>query len=198
MKLGLGMRLSTERLSSGVVLTPVNTVLPEVLYSIPVHPGDAVSVSDGTWTSPTEIISYTYQWFLDGAEITGETSATYQVSEPIYGLILTCAVTATNDAGSTTIMSNPWIVDYLQYVTTSCIIELDVSNIPTINTHAVFEQAGSIAYQWFRNGVAESTETSAVYAGPTANEDSFYLETYCINGYSYVADTSNTVIIPPM
>jgi hypothetical protein len=58
----------------------------------------------GTWTNSPAI---TYQWRRDGVPIAGATAATYTTTTADSGALLTCAVTATNAAGSTTVVAGP-------------------------------------------------------------------------------------------
>jgi hypothetical protein len=57
--------------------------------------GNTLSVSTGTWeTRASAVILYTYQWYLDGAVIPGETAATYDVVGGDSGGDVSCKVTA--------------------------------------------------------------------------------------------------------
>lgn len=82
---------------------PVNTAAP-VLSGTETE-GQALSVTDGTWTgapAPT----YSYQWERDGSAISGATDAAYILQAADVGTVITCEVTATNPMGSTTATSN--------------------------------------------------------------------------------------------
>lgn len=79
---------------------PVNTVAPVITGSTTV--GGELSTTDGTWTgypAPT----FTYQWQLDGADITGATASTYTTIDPGN---YTCDVTGSNSEGSDIATSN--------------------------------------------------------------------------------------------
>ena len=66
-------------------------------------PGNVLSCSTGTWTSsPT---SYVRSWRRDGTPFASGTTYTVQAAD--VGHVLTCAVTATNAAGSTEAVSDP-------------------------------------------------------------------------------------------
>lgn len=72
---------------------PSNTVAPVISGDATVD--STLTVSNGTWDgdpAPT----YSYQWFRDGFEIIGETSATYQTTVVDQGANITAVVTATN------------------------------------------------------------------------------------------------------
>lgn len=70
---------------------PVNTVLPAI--SGVVRDGETLTCDTGTWTESPD--SYTYQWTRDGLDITGETSATYDVVPGDIPTQLACKVIAT-------------------------------------------------------------------------------------------------------
>jgi hypothetical protein len=85
--------------------TPVNTALPAV--SGTAYPGNALTVSDGTWTGvPTPVL--TYQWQeSDGiggpwTDITGATTNSYTVLPADLGIYLRAQVTGSNTAGAST------------------------------------------------------------------------------------------------
>ena len=79
---------------------PLNTVLPAISGSAV---GTTVTCTTGTWTqNPT---GYTYRWLLNGQPIAGQTAATYTIGLFDSGQRLTCQVTATNAAGSTSAIS---------------------------------------------------------------------------------------------
>ena len=87
--------LSTE-------IPPANTVAPVASGTGTV--GQNLTVTNGTWTmSPT---SYAYQWLRAGSPILGATNAVYALVGADSGNAVSCRVTATNPAGSTSIASN--------------------------------------------------------------------------------------------
>ena len=70
--------------------------------------GKTLSCSDGVWTGkPT---GYAYEWAVDGTPIAGAITSTYRVQTADEGTTLTCAVTATNAAGSTAATSRGVLV----------------------------------------------------------------------------------------
>lgn len=76
---------------------PSNTAVPVINGTTQV--GQVLSVTDGTWSgSPTP--TYTYQWNRDGADLSGETAATYTLVSADEGAMIGARVTATNSAGS--------------------------------------------------------------------------------------------------
>jgi hypothetical protein len=86
---------------TGVAAAPANSTAPAITGVQ--QPSEVLTVSDGTWTnSPT---SFTYQWKKDGTNIGGAMANTYTVQLGDIGGVITCAVTATSAAGSTTVSS---------------------------------------------------------------------------------------------
>ena len=82
---------------------PKNTVRPEVTGTA--EEGETLTCSEGTWVG-TGTITFAYQWFRGGTAISGETSATYVVTLADRGFLLTCKVTATDDDGNRSKLSN--------------------------------------------------------------------------------------------
>lgn len=81
---------------------PVNSVAPVASGTSVV--GSTLSCSTGTWSNtPT---GYAYQWLRDGSNISGATSSTYQLQSGDEGADVSCRVTASNAAGSTSADSN--------------------------------------------------------------------------------------------
>lgn len=97
---GQQAELGTVTLTASVPVTtsaPSNTAVP-VINGTP-QVGQVLSVTDGTWSgSPTP--TYTYQWNRDGADLSGETAATYTLVSADEGAMIGARVTATNSAGS--------------------------------------------------------------------------------------------------
>ena len=83
-------------------LPPVNTAVPAVTGTATV--GSTLTCTQGTWSYvPT---NYTYQWKRGVTPITGATNSTYVIVAADQTNALSCVVTATNAAGSTSISSN--------------------------------------------------------------------------------------------
>jgi Carboxypeptidase regulatory-like domain len=82
---------------------PANTSAP--LASGTPAVGQALSCTNGSWTGlPT--ISFAQKWLRDGAAIPGASSATYTVQAADAGHGFACEVTATNEIGSISAVSN--------------------------------------------------------------------------------------------
>ena len=98
---GSGQATSAAVVPVAAAQAPVNQTRP-VISGTPA-PGNVLSCSTGTWTnSPT---SYVRSWRRDGTPFAS--GATYAVQAADVGHVLTCAVTATNAAGSTEAVSDP-------------------------------------------------------------------------------------------
>jgi hypothetical protein len=83
-------------------LPPVNTAAPAVTGTATV--GSTLTCTQGTWSYvPT---NYAYQWKRGVTAITGATNSTYVIVAADQTNALSCVVTATNAAGSTSISSN--------------------------------------------------------------------------------------------
>ncbi|MBB4860385.1 lysophospholipase L1-like esterase [Novosphingobium chloroacetimidivorans] len=86
---------------AATVALPVNSVAPVVTGTAAV--GSTLTTNNGTWSgNPT----YTYQWRVDGVNITGATASTYVVQASDAGKAITSRVTATNAGGSAPAISN--------------------------------------------------------------------------------------------
>lgn len=88
----------------GFYNAPVNTVAPSISGATPV--GSTLTCTVGTWQSDRPITATSYQWRRAGVAISGATSATYTTVTADNGNAITCAVTRTSTAGSTTAVSN--------------------------------------------------------------------------------------------
>lgn len=87
---------------------PVNSVPPAITGVEEV--GNLLTVDNGTWTGGVNSYSYQWQRALNGSglweNITGENQSTYLVLSDNVANKLRCAVTATNNSGSTVAFSN--------------------------------------------------------------------------------------------
>lgn len=81
---------------------PTNTVLPAIGGSARV--ANTLTCSTGTWIG-SGTITYAYQWRRNGSNISGATSSSYTCVTADLNNVVSCAVTATNSVGSTTVAS---------------------------------------------------------------------------------------------
>jgi hypothetical protein len=77
------------------IATPVNTVLPVITGDTA---GETSTTSDGTWTSAD---AFTYQWYLDGVLLAGETTNSIDTDEGWVGQTLTVVVCGGGGGGMT-------------------------------------------------------------------------------------------------
>jgi hypothetical protein len=102
-----------------IASAPINQVPPSISGGD--NEGDTLTVSVGSWNS-FETITYSYQWKRDGVDISGETSTTYIITSADIGTLITCLVTATNNNGSNSLLSNSIVggdVDALLFLSTA-------------------------------------------------------------------------------
>lgn len=110
-KLGFLGLASAMGAASGGAAAPTNSVAPVISGTTTV--GQTLSTTNGTWAnSPT---SYIYQWKRDGSNISSATASTYVLVGADSGAAITCAVTATNAAGSASATSNTLTVTFDPY-----------------------------------------------------------------------------------
>ncbi|TJW14472.1 MAG: hypothetical protein E5W82_10880 [Mesorhizobium sp.] len=136
---------------------PENTVVPAI-SGVPTV-GLTLSCSTGIWTG-TGPLSYAYQWKADGTNISGATASTFLLTSSEVGKAITCAVSATNAAGSGSATSAATsAVETLSY--TSSGGSGNRSSLITITTDATMLGSGGIAVlidgaqtdsAWFMNG----------------------------------------------
>lgn len=88
--------------NANATLRPVSTVAPVITGYKGV--GNEMYVSTGSWLN--DPVSFTYQWKNAGVDIGGATSSTYTSVSGDLGDAITCVVTATNGAGSTSQVSS--------------------------------------------------------------------------------------------
>src|SRR5215204_2234296 len=67
--------------------------------------GEMLRTTNGTWTG-LKPITYSYQWRSNAADIEGATAATYTPVTADVGAMISCRVTAVNDEGVTSTVSN--------------------------------------------------------------------------------------------
>jgi hypothetical protein len=83
---------------------PVNSIAP-VISGLTIL-GANLSCTEGTWTGDPNVFTYAYQWNRNGVAILGATNNIYQTTLADSLANITCTVTATNTAGSTSKVSN--------------------------------------------------------------------------------------------
>ncbi len=67
----------------------------------PNQAGNTLTVSEGEWeTSINGVVTHAYQWLSDGVPIAGATDPNYTLRADDIGRAISCAVAATDAAGS--------------------------------------------------------------------------------------------------
>lgn len=88
---------------------PINTVAPKLTGDT--TPLSILNCSTGTWTG-TPVITFQYQWYLNGIPIIGETTNQYQIKPSDLNGNIYCVVTATNAYGMANASSDTITVEY--------------------------------------------------------------------------------------
>jgi hypothetical protein len=86
---------------------PVNVIPPKVSGSP--YAGDVLTCSPGGW-SGTLPETFAYQWLSNGAALATQTGPTYATSATDVGHAIACEATATNGAGTSSLLSNAVMV----------------------------------------------------------------------------------------
>lgn len=91
--------------ADGAVVELYASVAPAVTGTAQV--GQTLTVSNGTW-NPSSGTTFTRKWYANGAEISGQTGATYQPVVGDIGKTITARVTATKTGyGNRSVLSAP-------------------------------------------------------------------------------------------
>jgi hypothetical protein len=187
----------TRNGGGGGAIPPSNTVAPVISGSSDI--GSVLTTTDGTWTG-TAPITYTYQWKQSGNPIIGETNSTYTLVVADYSRNITCEVTATNVAGSSSATSNGIICTGVAPVNTVAPV---ISGTPTVG-QTLSSTTGTwtgnptptYTYQWKRNGSNIASATSSTYT--LVQADATFAITCAVTGTNVVGAaeaTSNSLTI---
>ena len=149
--------------SAGVSVpaAPPTSTAPPAITGTP-KVGSALTCGAGSWTGkPT----YRYAWKRNGATIGGATGATYTPQTLDAGETLTCTVTATNSAGSTSVTSSSVHVPPLPPANTSAptLSGTAKAGAPLTCKSGTWSGAPTYSYRWSRNRVMISGATAATY-----------------------------------
>jgi len=187
----------TRNGGGGGAIPPSNTVAPVISGSSDI--GSVLTTTDGTWIG-TAPITYTYQWKQSGNPIIGETNSTYTLVVADYLRNITCEVTATNVAGSSSATSNGIICTGVAPVNTVAPV---ISGTPTVG-QTLSSTTGTwtgnptptYTYQWKRNGSNIASATSSTYI--LVQADATFAITCAVTGTNVVGAaeaTSNSLTI---
>jgi hypothetical protein len=163
---------STSQASNEVKvdLKPHAMLMPEATGAKTV--GSTLTCLPGTWTgepAPT----FTYEWQREGAAISGAEEATYMTTSTDEGKSITCVVTGTNAAGSTTATSAAVKIDTKPGATAAPVASGGTAVGSTLTCAPgtwTGEPTPTLSYAWQREGVAISGAESATYVTTTADE----------------------------
>lgn len=104
-----------------------------------------------------------YQWFLNGSAIGGATSATYSVGAASAGDAGSYTVEVTNSCGSATSMAALVVVRDAPVITASP-VGATLCDGESASFSVTATGSDPLTYQWFLNGVAIPSATSATYS----------------------------------
>jgi surface antigen len=156
---------ATATVAPGVFST---TAAPTISGALQV--GAPLTATPGTW-SPAG--SYAYQWYLDGAPITGATTATYTPIPVQLGKSLSVRVTATQSGYTTKTVSSaatPAIAPgTLRQVEAPAVAGTPQVDHPLTASPGKWSPAGVVTYQWLLDGAAIPGATAGHYT-PTGAE----------------------------
>lgn len=125
--------------------------------------GNTLTANPGTWTTET---SLAYQWYRNGAAISGATGSTYVLAAADQGTKLTVRVTGTKSGYATTTKESAQTAAVaagtLVAPTPTISGTLAVGSTLTANT-GTWTTGTTLTYQWYRSGVAISGATAKTY-----------------------------------
>jgi hypothetical protein len=138
------------------------TVISNPILQVPAAVGKILGADAGTWTPGTTL---TYQWYLDGALISGATSKNYTLKAGDLGKRVSYSVTGRKNAyENRTITSQPVLVKEGQLVGSNPTITGRASLGSTLTANPGKWEAGTkIAYQWLTNGKPIAKANSKTY-----------------------------------
>lgn len=139
-----------------IIQAPSNTIPPVVAGQAIV--GSELSVTVGTWEG-FPIPTYAYQWLRDGSEQAGSNSSLYLLTEQDLTATISCRITATNSAGSSSSVSNGVgpITDPVEYPTF----------IEDLSLYQIGDTFAQMSGEYQRNNAAASLTIVADPSSPT-------------------------------
>jgi hypothetical protein len=150
---------STTLTSNAAILT-VTTSSPPTISSQPI----SLTVLDGSSATFSVVASgtgLTYQWRLNGVNITGATSASYTIAEVRLGSVGSYTVVVSNSAGSITSNVATLAIGVVPAITVQPSSRIVLAG--TSATFSVIATGSGLSYQWKKGGVAISGATSSSY-----------------------------------
>ncbi len=145
--------------AAGTLTAPVPTV------SGTAKVGSALTAVPGTW-GPAPV-TLAYQWFRSGVAVTGATSASYTLAAADLGKTMTVRVTGSKTGFTTTAKTSAATAAVAAGTLTAPTPTISgtktVGSTLTATPGAWGPAPVTVAYQWFRSGVAVTGATSASY-----------------------------------
>ena len=161
--------------------------------------GDAATPLNGTATAPHGTVSY--QWYLNGEAIAGETEATYTPPTNQAGTF-SYSVTAINTVGTSQKSNTAGPVTITVYEAETPAFQGTISGAEydfgdsaiSLNGTAT-AQHGTILYQWYANESPIEGATSAVFTPPTDQEGTV---SYSVTATNVVGTSQKTNTLGPV
>jgi hypothetical protein len=146
--------------AAGTLTAPVPTITGTTKV------GSTLTAVPGTW-GPAPV-TLAYQWYRSGVAITGATSATYALASADLGKTMTVRVTGTKSGFTTTAKTSAATAAVAAGTLTAPVPTVSgtakVGSTLTAVPGAWGPAPVTLAYQWYRSGVAITGATSATYA----------------------------------
>jgi surface protein len=192
MQISIGISVKGLRTSAPLGV-PVNTVAPVISGFNTL--GSTLTSTTGTWTnSPT---SFAYQWNRNGSPIPSATSSTYILVGADNAAAITCVVTATNAAGSTSATSNTIIVANAAPVNTLAPVISGLTDLGGVLSSTTGTWNGiptiTYAYQWKRGATNIGTNSSTYTLVAADSAAAITCVVTATNSLGSSSATSNTI-----
>ncbi|WP_052226428.1 CHAP domain-containing protein [Microbacterium mangrovi] len=191
--------LSVTRLSAGHAVPRVLTSTPTPVIAGSPAIGSALTALPGTWAPAP--VTLTYQWLRNGVPIAGATGATYRSTLSDLGASVFVRVTASK-AGYLTVTRTSAGVVVLRPLTATPAPQvtgsLTAGSVLTAQPGAWGPAPVTLAYQWFRSGVAIPGATGRTYTVAVADRGTVLTVgvTGSKPGYLTVVTTSAGLSVP--
>lgn len=196
---GKGGNLTNAQMAAAITaglsneLPPVNTAAPVVSGTATV--GSTLTCTQGTWTYGQ---TYAYQWMRGGANIAGAFAATYLLAAADGGASVSCRVTATNPAGSTSATSNAIAVAGVP-VNTALPAATGVGTVGSTlscTTGTWTNTPTSYAYAWLRGATPIAGAIAATYVLVAADSGTNVLcRVTAVNAAGSATASSNAIAV---
>jgi len=190
-----GSASATSASFGTINLTPSNAVAPVASGTATV--GQTLSCTTGTWAG-TPVPTYAYQWKRDGSNISSATSSTYLLVAADAAALISCTVTGTNTAGSSSASSNSLGAVIWLPANTVAPVASGTATVGQTLSCTTGTWTGSptptYAYQWKRDGVNIGSATSSTYLLVSADAGAMITCTVtATNTAGAVSATSNSL-----